>query len=152
MAIVIIMFLLAFRLGHMDAKPSQEGQGPWTVIPRKRKSTKECIFDNCYRHVVSLRTRPQPWKHSFFKPRLIELFVLVGAQVVFHWHCHHQMMKWDYCKRPSFAWFSCQAQISILEIFNIFLRLKSSPFLVLNVSWTFCLRSRNMKDKEVNQP
>jgi hypothetical protein len=35
-------------------------------------------------------------------------------------------------KRPSFDQFLCQAKIVILEILNVFLRLKFSPFLTLN--------------------
>ncbi len=38
----------------------------------------------------------------------------------------------DLCKTPFFARFLCQTQILILEIFNVFLRLKLSPSLNSN--------------------
>jgi hypothetical protein len=38
----------------------------------------------------------------------------------------------DLCKTPPFAQFPCQAQILILKILNVFLRLKFSPSLNLN--------------------
>ena len=43
----------------------------------------------------------------------------------------HAISLWDFCKTPPFAQSRRQAQISILKIFNIFLRLKFSPSLTL---------------------
>jgi hypothetical protein len=43
----------------------------------------------------------------------------------------------DHCKTPLFARFLRQAQISILEILNVFLRLKLSPSLTSNKNVLF---------------
>jgi hypothetical protein len=57
----------------------------------------------------------------------------------------------DLCKTPPFAQFRRQAQILILEIFNIFLRLKFSPSLDLNKIWHFSKVSGNaVFDLQVN--
>ena len=49
----------------------------------------------------------------------------------------------DLCKTPPFAQLLRQAQILILEIFNIFLRLKFSPSLYLNKIGHFSKVSNN---------